>query len=307
MTVSYRYWRVKATTASTFVGATEVQFRTSYAGPQAATGGTAMSDSAFSGLPASNAFDNTSAAWACNGTGTASWIGYDFGSAVTILEVAYTCRNFTDFGQIWTAATVDGSNDGSTWTPVATLTPASWTYGGQTQTFTVQGSGPSAPGAGLGSHRYWRVRGATMDTASNGFFGVEEVTWRTSIGGVQVASGGTAIADSQNSGITFAPSHAYDGTAAIWASAGVGSWSWIGYDFGTAVRICEVAVKNRNDSSFHQIINSGTVDSSDDGVNWSPAVAITPSLPWTQGQTQTFTVQSPSAPASTRPQVFCAT
>lgn len=301
---SYRYWRVKATaTTGSFVGCAEIEFRTSYAGPQAAVGGTALADSSFSGLPASNAFDGSAANWACNGTGTASYIGYDFGSPVDIREMAWTNRSSAPT-QNWTSATVDGSTDGTTWTTVATLTAASWTFGGQTQTFTVQGSGPSAPGAGLGSHRYWRVRGTTLDSASLGFWAAEELTWRTAIGGAQVATGGTAL--SSDHFTTFVASNAYDGTTAKWASAGIGSWSWIGYDFGANRRICEIALKSRSDTDFHQAITAGTVDSSDDGVTWFPAVAITPSA-WSQGQTQTFTVQTPGPNTSAIPQVFCAT
>lgn len=308
---SYRYWRVKATTmhgsSSGYMGCMELRFLTDWDGPQAATGGTAISDSAFAGTTASNAFDGSELLWASNGTGTASYIGYDFGSAVEVKEVWYTPRP-TSTNQIFTAANIDGSDDGSAWTTVVSWTPAAWTSGG-TQAKTVQGTKPADGTAGAGSHRYWRILARTMHANSGGFMAADEVVWRTAVSGSQVATGGTAIAGTSDSAAAL-PANAYDGdfapTAnACWASNGIG-FDWIGYDFGTAKHIAEVAYSARNDASYRQIFTAAVVQSSDDAVTWTTAATLTPGA-WSQGQTQTFTVQTPAAAPSARPVVFIST
>lgn len=310
--MSYRYWRVKATamhgSSFGFMSCQELRFLTAYDGPQAATGGTAMSDSAVSGLPASQAFDGSNAMWASNGTGTASWIGYDFGSAVDIKEVWYTPRADSSYQQIFTAANIDGSNDGTTWTTVVSWTPGTWSIG-ETQAKDVAGSKPADGTAGAGAHRYWRILSRALMAPASGAVGgcmaCQQLTWRLTPGGSQVAGGGTPLAGSFFTS-SNTPAKAYDGDATtLWASNGIG-WDWIGYDFGTALTIAELAYTARNDTNYSQVFTSGVVQSSDDGVTWTTAKVLTPST-WTQGSTQTFTVQAPAVSPSRQPVVFVCT
>src|SRR6185369_12669050 len=120
---AHRYWRAKVTTVNgggSFVAAAELEMReTAHVGNDICAGGTALADSAFAGLPATNAFDNTlSTLWACNGTGTAAYIGYDFGSGVTknINEIVWTARNDGSYTQYPTALSLEYSDNGSSWT-----------------------------------------------------------------------------------------------------------------------------------------------------------------------------------------------
>jgi hypothetical protein len=306
---SYRYWRVKATTmhgsSGGYCACQELRFLIDWDGPQAATGGTAISDSAYPGLPASAAFDGSEALWASNGTGTASYIGYDFGSAVEIKEVWYTPRGDGSYLQIFTAADIEGSSDGSSWTPVVSWTPAAWTQGG-TQGKVVQGSKPADGTAGDGAHRYWRVLSRALHASSIAIVSCQQIVWRITAGGAQQASGGTVLAGSQFNS-SLAKEYAYDSdSATAWASAALG-WDWLGYDFGTAKQISEIAWTSRDDANYQQIFTEAVVQSSDDGVTWTTAASWTPSA-WSQNQTQTFTVQAEGAPpASARPVVFVCT
>lgn len=309
---SYRYWRVKATTmhgsSSNFCAAQEVFFLTDWDGPQA-SGGTPISDSAYPSLPATNAFDGTNAQWASNGTGTASYIGYDFGSAVTLKEVWYTPRGDSSYLQIFTAADIDGSPDGSTWTTVVSWTPATWEQG-VPQTKVVQGSKPADGTAGAGAHRYWRLLARSLPAYPAGsgqaVMAAKEVEWRLTAGGGQAATGGTPMAGTEFGG-SFSADKAYDANGTtVWASHGVGL-DWIGYDFGSAKQIAEMAYTSRDDASYTQIWDTAVVQSSDDGVTWTTAVGLLTAAAWSQNQTQVFTIQAAASSASARRVVFICT
>jgi hypothetical protein len=311
---SYRYWRVKATTmhgsSGGFCACQELRMLTDWDGPNA-SGGTPISDSAYPGLPASAAFDGTNAQWASNGTGTASYIGYDFGSAVELKEVWYTPRGDSSYQQIFTVADIDGSSDGSSWTTVVSgWTPATWVQG-HTQGVVVQGSKPADGTAGAGSHRYWRLLTRTLDAGSgNAIVAAQKVEWRLTASGAQAATGGTPMAGSYfgSPAPTFSPAAAYDtDSTTLWASAGLG-WDWIGYDFGTAKQIAEMAYTSRDDASYVQTWATAVVQSSDDGVAWTTAVGLLTAAAWSQNQTQVFTVQAAGGGGSSaRPVVFICT
>jgi len=137
-----RYWRVRAydVQSGTNYALAEVEFRATIGGADQATGGTAIASTAFSGRPASAAFDNdASTLWA---TATDAirdgWIGYDFGvgATITVLEISLKARNDSSFGQAPVQFVVEVSNDNVTWTEVRWYTAATWTIG-STQVFTV--------------------------------------------------------------------------------------------------------------------------------------------------------------------------
>jgi hypothetical protein len=136
---AHRYWRCKVTSGPTFNAASEIEFKETSGGTDTATGGTALQDSNFSGLPAANAFDNNiNTHWASNGTGTAAYIGYDHGSGVTkdIIEVTWRARNDGSFAQAPSGFDIQYSDDGSSWTTLWSAVPQTWTQGLQ-QTFTM--------------------------------------------------------------------------------------------------------------------------------------------------------------------------
>lgn len=110
--------------------------------------GAAIQDSNYPGLPASQAFDdNINTLWACNGTGTASWLGWDYGATsgnwVDAAQFALTTRNDGSWGQNANSISFQYSDDGSTWTEAFQGSPT-WTGAGQTILFV-----PPAPVTGL--------------------------------------------------------------------------------------------------------------------------------------------------------------
>lgn len=120
----------------------------------------------------------------------------------------------------------------------------------------------------MAAHRYWRLRmvgGATVR--------VSEVSMRTTVGGSNVATGGTPFASGTDAG--SAASNAFDSNSSThWSfAAGTGVQSHIGYDFGSGndKDIVEVVAEfNSAISSTANIPTSLRVEYSDDNVNWVP-------------------------------------
>ncbi len=84
------------------------------------------------------------------------------------------------------------------------------------------------------AHRYWRLLLPAISVNSGIRACVSEMELRTSIGGSSVASGGTASASSELSGV-YAASKAFDGSSASsngWISATEVNY-WLKYDFGS--------------------------------------------------------------------------
>lgn len=124
---SHRYWRVVYTGNQGNVNsaATEVQFRGSAGGSNLASGGTPLAVATYPGEGISNAFDGSTANPA-SPLGKYGTFGYDFGSAVTINEVAITSRSsFND--TMPNGIVVQSSNDGKRWFDEWTVSSiASW-------------------------------------------------------------------------------------------------------------------------------------------------------------------------------------
>lgn len=141
----------------------------------------------------------------------------------------------------------------------------------------------------MAAHAYWRVLVLAVDNDTS--TSLEEVEFRTSIGGSQAATGGTAISGGDNG--SFPASNAFDGTSNIWVSDGNvknSAREWIGYHFASSVDIAEVAIKSRS-SNFDQTPRVFRVEYSDDGSAWSIAsIHATPA--WTASLTRTFTVSA---------------
>ena len=138
---SHRYWRIqaKAIQSGTNFALAEIQMRIVAGGAdQTAPGGAVLSSSDFAGLPKANAVDDNPAThWATlTNQQINGWIGYDFGSAIEVVEVVLTARNDTYFGQAASIFHVAGSDDGVTWIDYKRHTAATWTTG-STQTFAV--------------------------------------------------------------------------------------------------------------------------------------------------------------------------
>ena len=81
------------------------------------------------------AFNNTTGDLWITGTAGAGWIKYDFGSGVTKTPVAITIQASTSPTGAPASGTFQGSNDGSSWTTLKTLSGLSWSSN-EIKTFT---------------------------------------------------------------------------------------------------------------------------------------------------------------------------
>lgn len=137
---NHRYWRLRPNTLQNglqVMGAAELEMRSTSGGADQCTGGTALSRTAFSGFPASNAFDNSTATEWSGANAQANvvqsdWLGYDFGSGVTkdIVQLAYTNRTGTSERlQAPTAGWIESSSDGINWLSRWTFSGASYSGG----------------------------------------------------------------------------------------------------------------------------------------------------------------------------------
>jgi len=132
----------------------------------------------------------------------------------------------------------------------------------------------------MATHRYWRLR-ATADcgNGNENYCAVGTLQLRTSIGGSDVASGGTPSADSTLGG--FPASNAFDGNNSTSWISGSGAYPhWIKYDFGAGNEkdIVEMAVAGRLDSSSafaYQSPRDFTLDYSDDDSSWTTLITVT--------------------------------
>jgi len=170
-----RYWRIYIATtyANIHAGLSEIEMRGAAAGPDLTGSGTAISIGDYSGsFLNSNAFDdNTSSDWVSpNGAGDGSWIGYDFGSDVEILEVdilprsSATTQGPKDFA-------VQSSSDGISWTGLKGYTATTW-GSGVSQTFTVP-ENPEHPSVIIHSAGVQRLYKPQNPTVTVHTFGVQ--------------------------------------------------------------------------------------------------------------------------------------
>jgi hypothetical protein len=139
--VSARYWRFFVTQldgGGSAHSCAELQFRSVPGGPSIATGGTAAASSVFGSLVPSFAFDgNPSTIWGgASGTGVPAWLSYDFGSPVSVAEVAYTGRSDGLFGQYPRDFEIQYSSDDTNWTTLWSVAGETWLDAGATRVFT---------------------------------------------------------------------------------------------------------------------------------------------------------------------------
>jgi hypothetical protein len=151
----------------------------------------------------------------------------------------------------------------------------------------------------MSAHRYWRV----YVTAANagGYVSCMELYLRTSIGGANVATGGTASASSV--GFGWAASGAFDG------STGGTGWhsgnntlpttpEWIQYDLGAGndKDIVEFAWAARSTYEAEQTPRDFQLQYSDNGTSWTTLYTRTEESGWTPSETRSWS-SSTTTPA----------
>lgn len=139
---AYTYYRLNMTgmmrdsASGTFFSVAELKL---YNGSTAIsyTGATLTASSSLSGYPVAQAFDgNASTIWHVDGSPTSAWIQAQLSSAAKVTSFSITARS--DQNDRLNAFTLEGSNDGSSWTTLYTgsNTASGWAQGG-TKTFTI--------------------------------------------------------------------------------------------------------------------------------------------------------------------------
>jgi regulation of enolase protein 1 (concanavalin A-like superfamily) len=130
-----------------------------------------------------------------------------------------------------------------------------------------------------GDHRYWRL--ACYGSDSGDIVGAGEIEFRTSIGGSQAATGGTAISGDDYSA-SYLPVEAFDGNypgPADWSNAWLARSNqngWVGYDFGSGndLEIIEVGLWYRGQTYITELPNHWTLEYSDNGIHWYPSFFV---------------------------------
>ena len=152
----------------------------------------------------------------------------------------------------------------------------------------TQSSGPGA------TVRYWRVfiLTTTNSPITDNAASMAEMTYRSTPGGSNIATGGTASASNTFSGLS--PANAFDGNpATIWGTnSGAGPNSWLKYAFASDVSVAEVTITARNDAPNYgvsQTPRSFRIESSPDNSNWTTEWSVSDAGAWTNGQTKIFT------------------
>lgn len=155
----------------------------------------------------------------------------------------------------------------------------------------------------MAAHRYWRVLIRANGGGANP--GIGELQMRTSIGGSNVATGGTASASSVTG--TYTAAKAFDGLTTdtgvgnAWAAASwpLNDWPWLQYDFGSgnAKDIVEIVLFAPGASGL-SVTNLPTAfhfQWSDDGTSWTTqrSVQIDTSVsPWALSSSKIIDVRA---------------
>ena len=300
------YWRFVATAATTgnpFVRIGNLEFRGADGTDLTGANGVAFADVGN----AANAFDGSdSSYWDSAGLSNGPhYVGWQFDDATAINS--FLVRMNSSEGNSLSGFRIDFSDDGVDYTtayeyagaPIAPETEflAGWYQnkvpaGGTAGQVLAKRTGtdfdtrwidpPSGGGdsGGFGKHEYWRIL-PTANTGRPYYAHVAELAFAAEPGGLQLATGGTAIASGQYS--NQAPARAFDGTpSTVWESQS-GSISagniWLGYHFAEPVEVRQIRLTTFLSYEPSEWITAGKVQFSDDGVAWTDAWAFT-LAPW---------------------------
>jgi hypothetical protein len=137
----------------------------------------------------------------------------------------------------------------------------------------------------MAAHTYWRFSWATSNGGGN--IALAEVELRTSVGGADAATGGTAGGTNVNG--SFPAANAFDDNSSTdYQSSAV--VSTLSYQFGSAVDIVEYAFKAAASLNVNLAPNVWTLEYSDDGAAWTPAARSTGQSSWTASEQRVFPV-----------------
>jgi len=146
-------------------------------------------------------------------------------------------------------------------------------------------------GAGGTQYLWWRIRLTTAGSYSGG--GLAQIALHDTVGGSNIAVGGTASVSGGSSfnGGTFSQ-NAWDlvDPALEWAGAAnaiTNGIAWSDYTLASAAAVVEVVITARA-SVGNQMGTAFNVDGSDDGVTWDTVWSESGLAAWTNGEVRTF-------------------
>jgi len=139
------------------------------------------------------------------------------------------------------------------------------------------------------AHLYWRLFfPANFPGFSRTSVAICEM--RSTIGGPNVATGGTASASSQLTGSTGAE-NAFDGNVDTrWESDSSAGPHWLMYQFAAPVDIVELALRPYGSLSPVSPPGNFTLQSSDDGLVWNDVANFENVRPWSADETRLYQV-----------------
>lgn len=290
---TWAYARVKITNDNNqfsggnyFTNIRELKFYDGDSKPIATTGGTAIESGHFSSNTAANAFDNnittlwsgdTNGLHGVGGHPTTVYLGYQFATPQAVAFAQIDGHNVA--GPI--GFDFEVSNDGSSWTLIAGIASTYTTGAGWPIGATAFGRADDP------AFRYLRLRWYRSHTTQ--LPDAAEVEFRATLGGSNVATGGTAYSTG-DLGPTWAKATAFDGnTATFWVSAtgiSMGDMA-IGYDLGSGnSSACnQVRLTIRNDGFGPQEApKECCVEGSSNGTDWTTLYALTGIAAWSAGE-----------------------
>ena len=133
------------------------------------------------------------------------------------------------------------------------------------------------------AHVYWRLNVAEANGGAT--LTIAEIELRTSVGGANVATGGTATAASGTAANAFDANNATN-----WALSS-GTIGWIQYQFGSAQDIVEHAITAPS-ATMTNAPNRWTLQWSDDGSNWTSLAIVGGQTGWGSNEKRVFTHSS---------------
>lgn len=140
----------------------------------------------------------------------------------------------------------------------------------------------------MAAHLYWRLNIAAVDGGT--VIGIAEIEMRTSPGGANVATGGTATASGQQAGSEA--SKAFDASNSTnWLCTAAVTQGWIRYQFATAQDIVEHAVMAPN-ATTNRAPKQWSIQWSDDGNTWETAAIVNNQTAWGTSENRVFTHSS---------------
>jgi hypothetical protein len=142
----------------------------------------------------------------------------------------------------------------------------------------------------MAAHRYWRIY-ITSNTSGGPHLDCSEIEMRTSVGGADQCTGGTASASSEVGG--FEASKAFDNsTGTTWYTPSSNLPAWVKYDFGSGndKDIVEVALTCWSPNEHPR---DWSLQYSDDNSTWTTLFAATSLTAWSANETRAFSFQNP--------------